>query len=217
MEKFKAALFDLDGVVFDTEPQYTLFWSSQFRKYYPETEGLEHKIKGQTLVWIYDTYFRDMPKTQADITAALDEFERNMEFEYVKGFADFVKSLRRNGVHTAVVTSSNRVKMQNVYGKRPEMKELFDEILTSEDFKESKPSLECYLTAAGKFAAGSDECVVFEDSFNGLKSGRAAEMSVVGLATTNGKDDIQPFADVVIDNYEGMDYEKIYALIFASH
>ncbi|WP_288318644.1 HAD family hydrolase [Xylanibacter caecicola] len=217
MEKFKAALFDLDGVVFDTEPQYTLFWGSQFRKYYPETEGLEHKIKGQTLVWIYDTYFKDMPKTQADITAALDEFEKNMEFEYVKGFADFVKSLRRNGVRTAVVTSSNRVKMQNVYGKRPEMKELFDEILTSEDFKESKPSPECYLTAAGKFAAGSDECVVFEDSFNGLKSGRAAEMSVVGLATTNGKDDILPLADVVIDNYEGMDYEKIYALIFASH
>ena len=48
------ALFDLDGVVFDTEPQYTIFWGSQFKKYYPQEPGLEHKVKGMTLVQIYD-------------------------------------------------------------------------------------------------------------------------------------------------------------------
>ena len=55
----KCALFDLDGVVFDTESQYSVFWGGVFRKYYPETEGLEQKIKGQTLVQIYDGYFKD--------------------------------------------------------------------------------------------------------------------------------------------------------------
>jgi beta-phosphoglucomutase-like phosphatase (HAD superfamily) len=49
MSELKAALFDLDGVVFDTEPQYTIFWGSQCRLYHPEHPGLEHEIKGQTL------------------------------------------------------------------------------------------------------------------------------------------------------------------------
>lgn len=216
MNTFKAALFDLDGVVFDTEPQYTLFWGSMFRKYHPGTEGLEQRIKGQTLVWIYDRYFSGMPQAQADITAALDEFERNMEFRYVRGFAGFVRSLREHGVRTAVVTSSNRAKMQSVYARRPEMRDMFDEILTSEDFKESKPSPECYLTAAARLGAGRAECAVFEDSFNGLKSGRAAGMHVVGLSTTNGAAEISPLADIVIADYVDTDYEKIHSLVSAS-
>ena len=50
----KAALFDLDGVVFDTEPQYSVFWGSQCRLYHPEHPGLENEIKGMTLTEIYD-------------------------------------------------------------------------------------------------------------------------------------------------------------------
>lgn len=132
-------MFDLDGVVFDTEPQYTIFWGSQFKKYYPQEPGLEHKVKGMTLVQIYDMYFNDQPQKQADITCELNEFEVNMNFEYVAGFEQFITKLRSVGVKTAVVTSSNREKMYNVYAKHPEFKTYFDEVLTSEDFAKSKP------------------------------------------------------------------------------
>lgn len=216
MNTFKAALFDLDGVVFDTEPQYTRFWGSQFRRYYPGEEGLERRIKGQTLVWIYDRYFSEMPQAQVDITAELNAFERDMDFVYVPGFVDFVRGLRLNGVRTAVVTSSNRAKMDSVYSRHPEVVELFDEILTSEDFTLSKPSPECYVTAAGRFGTVCNECAVFEDSFNGLKSGRAAGMYVVGLATTNAADDIRAYSDTVVADYTGLDYEKMCALMSAS-
>ena len=47
--RLKAALFDLDGVVFDTEPQYTIFWGGECRRYHPEHPRLEHEIKGSTL------------------------------------------------------------------------------------------------------------------------------------------------------------------------
>ena len=57
VRELKAALFDLDGVVFNTEPQYTKFWKSQFRMYHPELPGIENQIKGMTLVEIYDKYF----------------------------------------------------------------------------------------------------------------------------------------------------------------
>ena len=206
MSKLKAALFDLDGVVFDTEPQYTEFWGAQCREFHPEHPGLEHEIKGQTLVQIFDRHFSgDLAYSQEIITNRLNDFEQTMRFDYVEGFEDFVSRLRSRGVKTAVVTSSNIAKMQSVYQSRSEFRQMFDAILTSEDFERSKPDPDCYLKAAERLGAEIDECIVFEDSFNGLKSGRAAGMKVVGLATTNSAESIAPYSDVIISNYNNFD------------
>ena len=198
----KAALFDLDGVVFDTEPQYTIFWGAQCREFHPEHPGLEHEIKGQTLVQIYDAWFSgELQEKQAVITERLNLYEQQMDYIYVPGFEDYVKKLRARGVKTAVVTSSNRIKMEAVYERHPEFKGLFDAILTSEDFERSKPDPDCYLKAANRLGVSVKDGVVFEDSFNGLKSGRAAGMYVVGLATTNPAEAISPYADKVVKDY----------------
>ena len=198
----KAALFDLDGVVFDTEPQYTIFWGAQCREFHPEHPGLEHEIKGQTLVQIYDAWFSgELQEKQAVITERLNLYEQQMDYIYVPGFEDYVKKLRTQGVKTAVVTSSNRIKMEAVYQRHPEFKGLFDAILTSEDFERSKPDPDCYLKAANRLEVSVKDSVVFEDSFNGLKSGRAAGMYVVGLATTNPAEAISPYADKVVKDY----------------
>ena len=202
MKDMKAALFDLDGVVFDTEPQYTVFWGEQCREFHPEHPGLEHEIKGQTLVQIYDAWFSGpLQSKQALITSRLDAYERQMTYDYVAGFQSFVANLRQQGVKTAVVTSSNREKMSAVYASHPEFQSLFDAILTSEDFTASKPAPDCYLRAACRLGVDRAHCVVFEDSFNGLKSGRAAEMYVIGLATTNAAEAIRPLCHRVISDY----------------
>jgi HAD superfamily hydrolase (TIGR01509 family) len=200
--KMKAALFDLDGVVFNTEPQYTVFWGEQCREFHPEHPGLEHEIKGQTLVQIYDAWFAGpLADKQELITERLNEFEQQMDYVYIAGFEDYIKDLRKQGIKTAVVTSSNQIKMEAVYQHHPEFKDLFDAILTSEDFERSKPDPDCYLKAAERFGVNPEDCVVFEDSFNGLKSGRAAGMRVVGLATTNPAERIRPLCDEVIRDY----------------
>ena len=210
MKQLKAALFDLDGVVFDTEPQYTVFWGSQCRLYHPEHPGLEHEIKGSTLDQIYGRWWSgELEKERETVTQRLNEFEAQMDYTYINGMEAFIKDLHQHGVKTAVVTSSNQPKMQSVFKARPEFKELFDEILTSEDFAESKPSPDCYLRGAARFGVEPSECVVLEDSFNGLKSGRAAGMFVVGLATTNKKEDISSLSDVQISDYEGFTYDAL--------
>ncbi len=211
--KISAALFDLDGVVFDTESQYTVFWGGQFRLYHPDKPGLEHKIKGQTLTQIFDAWFSNMKDEQAKIVARLDEFERNMKFEYVCGFTDFIADLRDSGVKTAVVTSSNQMKMKSVYVARPEFKGMFDAVLTSECFERSKPDPDPYVRGAAMLGLERDACVVFEDSFNGLKSGRAAGMAVVGLSTTNSPEAIRPYCDCVIPDYHGLDLNKLCSIL----
>ena len=214
MSELKAALFDLDGVVFDTEPQYTIFWGSQCRLYHPEHPGLEHEIKGQTLTQIYDQWFSgSLLSEQAVITERLNEYESNMHYDYIEGFERMIADLRNHGVKTAVVTSSNLPKMQAVYRYQPDFKNLFDAILTSEDFDRSKPDPECYLKAAARLGASTDECIVFEDSFNGLRSGRAAQMKVVGLTTTNSAEAIRELSDIQIADYQNIDFDQLSSLL----
>jgi len=198
----KAVLFDLDGVVFDTEPQYTRFWGGECRRYHPERPGLENEIKGQTLTQIFDRWFCGPLEAEREaVTGRLNAFEAQMDFPYVEGFEDFVGRLRSAGIQTAVVTSSNRPKMEAVYRRRPEFTSLFDAILTSEDFAESKPSPDCYLRGAARCHARPDECVVMEDSFNGLRSGLSSGARVVGLATTNAAEQIAPYCHLVVADY----------------
>ena len=213
MKQLKAALFDLDGVVFNTEPQYTVFWGSMCRKYHPEHPGLEHEIKGQTLDQIYGRWWSGaLERERAAVTQQLNDFERQMTYDYIAGFTRFISDLRSHGVKTAVVTSSNMPKMQSVFRAQPAFQQLFDAILTSEDFAESKPSPDCYLRGAKRLACTPSECIVLEDSFNGLKSGRAAGMFVVGLYTTNSKTAIEPLSDIQIADYQDFGYEQLYAL-----
>lgn len=212
--QFKAALFDLDGVVFDTEPQYTVFWGSQCRLYHPEHPGLEHEIKGQTLTQIYDQWFSGpLLSQQPVITERLNAFEAQMHFDYIAGFEAMIADLRSHGVKTAVVTSSNLPKMQAVYRYQPRFQALFDAILTSEDFERSKPDPDCYLKAAQRLGAATGECIVFEDSFNGLRSGRAARMAVVGLATTNPAASIRDLSDIQIPDYQGITFDALSPLL----
>ena len=214
MKRLKAALFDLDGVVFDTEPQYTVFWGSQCRLYHPEHPGLEHEIKGSTLTQIYDRWFSGpLASEQAVITERLNAFEAQMKFEYISGFEQLIADLHAHGVKTAVVTSSNQPKMESVYKAQPGFRSLFDAILTSEDFEYSKPHPDCYLKAAARFGAAPEECIVFEDSFNGLKSGRAAGMKVVGVATTNPAGAIVELSDIQITDYKSTDYQQLEQLL----
>ena len=214
MSQLKAALFDLDGVVFDTEPQYSIFWGSQCRLYHPEHPGLEHEIKGQTLTQIYDQWFSGpLLKEQPIITQRLNDYEAQMHYDYIDGFEQLIADLHAHGVKTAVVTSSNLPKMQAVYRYQSKFRELFDAILTSEDFERSKPDPDCYLKAAARLGAQTCECIVFEDSFNGLRSGRAAQLAVVGLATTNPVDAIRDLSDIQISDYRNMDFNQLSSLL----
>lgn len=205
----KAALFDLDGVVLDTESQYSDFWGKQFRTYFPDMEGGEQKIKGMTLQQIFDAHFSDREDRQREIVEALYAFESSMNYEYIAGFESFVSDLRAHGVRTAVVTSSNRAKMENVYRVHPELHGYFDRILTSEDFARSKPHPDCYLKGAEVFGLTPDDCVAFEDSINGLLAVRAAGIYSVGLATTNSRERVRELADKVVDDFTQLSFARL--------
>lgn len=208
-----AALFDFDGVVMDTETQYTLFWNEIGDKYFPQYSEFGRVIKGQTLTRIYDTYFPDMEEVRQKITDSLNLFEKEMHYDFIPGVVDFMKNLREHGVKMAIVTSSNQMKMANVYRAHPELKELVDYILTAERVKHSKPAPDCFLLGADILGTVPENCVVFEDSFHGLEAGNAAGMLVVGLSTTNSEEAIRDKCSLVIPDFRNLTYEEMRRLL----
>lgn len=208
----KAALFDLDGTLIDSEGQYTEFWGSMGRKYLPQIPTFADDIKGTTLTQIFDRYFPDLALRDT-ITAQLDAWEAHMEYPLVAGAEAFVRDLKSQGVRCAIVTSSNDKKMRSFYAAQPQFAALFDHVLTAEHFTASKPAPDCYLQAAQVCQAPTDACIVFEDAFNGLEAGRRSGIMTVGLATTNSREAIAPFCHYVLDNFEGLTARKAAQLL----
>lgn len=196
----KVALFDLDGTIFDTEPQYTQFWGEIGRRYCSDIPNFEHIIKGTTLTQILDRYFPDAA-IREQLVKELNEWEAQMYYPFVAGAEDFIRTLRQRGIKTAVVTSSNDKKMENVLRCVPQLNELFDRILTAEHFKASKPDPDCYLLGAQAFGVTPEECIVFEDAFTGIEAGMRAGMFTVGLTTGNPRSAIEDKCSMVVDDF----------------
>ena len=212
-EKPIAALFDFDGVIMDTEPQYTLFWDAIGKVYYPEIENFGHHIKGQTLTQIYSQYFLQPEGLQNEITRQLLDYELTMHFEYIGGVVEFMKELREKGVRLAIVTSSNDAKMANAYREHPELKSMVDAIITADRVTHSKPHPECFLLGAETLDVPVENCIVFEDSFHGIEAGNKAGMKVVGLATTNPAEAIADKVNLTIPDFTGFSYEKMTSVL----
>ena len=212
-EKPIAALFDFDGVVVDTEPQYSLFWDEKGKKYHPEIPEFGHHIKGQTLLQIYSQFFLQPEGLQSEITRELLDYETRMSFEFIPGVVDFMKELRLKGVKIAIVTSSNDQKMANAHRALPELKSMVDYIVTADKVSHSKPHPECFLLGAESVQVPVENCVVFEDSFHGIESGRRAGMKVIGLATTNPASSIEDKVSLVIPDFVDFNHEKMMAVL----
>ena len=212
MNKFKAALFDLDGTLVDTEGQYTVFWDAMGKKYRPDVPNLAQIIKGTTLVQIFDNFFPEQ-QWREEITAGLDEWERNMSYPFIPGALDFLRDIKEHGVKCAVVTSSNKRKIEALRAKLPDFDSLFDRILTSEDFSASKPDPDCYNLGAKVFNCKKKECIVFEDAFTGLQAGMSSGIFTVGLTTYNSREAITDKCNHVIADFTELTFEKAEELL----
>lgn len=183
MRSTRGALFDLDGVLIDSESTYSIFWGDAGRRYHPEIADFAVRIKGSTLPRILADYFPD-PAVAATVTGELDAFEAQMQLPLFPGVMDFLGDLRRHGIPAAIATSSGPEKMQRLFRENPAFAACFDALITSADVARSKPDPQCYLLAAERLGVDIARCYVFEDSLNGLAAGMASGATVVGLSTT---------------------------------
>ncbi len=194
----KGMLFDLDGVLVDSEGEYSKFWGAMGDRY-GLVSTFASDIKGTTIGEILQNF----PESDRDgILAALHEFEANMEYPVYPGVMEFLGRLKKAGIPSAIVTSSDNVKMDLLFGRRPELREMVNVVITGSMVSRSKPDPEGYLKGAELIGVPVEECCVFEDSLQGLQAGRSSGATVVGIATTNSREKVAPLADITVDRFE---------------
>ena len=203
-------LFDLDGVLIDSEDIYTKFWENIEQIYPTGIENFALIIKGNALFKILDNYF---PKEiHQDIIDRVHEFELNITYPIYNGVIDFLKSLKEQGIPTAIVTSSDNVKMNALYGAYPYFRQYFDAVITGSDVTESKPHPQGYLMAEERIGCHPGNCYVFEDSLQGLEAGMNAGAIVIGLTTNNSAEALKDKAHALIDSFVGFSIDKMLAI-----
>ncbi|MDO5759540.1 MAG: HAD family phosphatase [Bacteroidota bacterium] len=206
--KIEAVLFDLDGVVFDTENHYTKFWTSVGKRYFPEKEDFASVIKGHSIEDILSQYFAEHKEDWKTIETELYEMEKQMTFPYIEGVKEFILSLQNEGIKTCLVTSSDAIKMQTVVEKCPEIKTFFPLMVIATDVKHAKPAPDCYLLGARKCGVRAEACLVFEDSFAGIEAGQKAGMEVIALSTTNPKEALLTKVKKVIKDFSNFSLQE---------
>lgn len=195
-------LFDLDGVLIDSETIYTQFWDDAEKKYPTGIENFAYVIKGNNLKRILNTYFPDR-KVQSELLHMIDELENNMAFTIFDGVIGFLEDIKANDIPCALVTSSDKMKMEKLYKQHPDFGKYFDAVVTGDMVKKSKPDPECFLMGASLLNRNPGDCYIFEDSNSGLMAAAAAGGKVIALATTLKREDIKIKAGKIIDNFIG--------------
>ena len=201
MTKITTVLFDFDGVIANTEPQYDIYIDALGEKYNLGIKNFALKVKGTTSPDILKKYFSHLPKEEVKtVERELGEFELQMDFPLVDGVMEFIEYLKNNNYKIGLVTSSQDFKMKRALDIL-NLSETFDTEVTAARISKGKPNPACYLLAAEDLNVSPSECVVFEDSFHGIRAGRDAGMRVVGVSTTIPENELQGKADFIISDF----------------
>jgi len=204
-------LFDFDGVIADTEPQYDIYIDALGKKYELGIDNFALQVKGTTTPDILKNYFSHLSaEKQNTVKKEIEEFESNMDFPPVAGVMKYIDYLKNNNYKVGLVTSSQDFKMKRALAVMG-LTGTFDTEVTSARITEGKPNPMCYLLAAKDLNVSPEECIVFEDSFHGIRAGKDAGMYVVGLSTTIPADQLEGKADCVIPDFS--DLNKVTEII----
>lgn len=203
-------LFDLDGVLVDSEGEYSKFWGPMaYRFDVPGKETFAADIKGTTLGEILRSFPED---ARQGIVDELHDYEKAMVYPWIEGAKAFVNELCAAGIPFAIVTSSDDVKMSYLFAAHPELKEKLTALVTGSMVSRSKPDPEGYLTGAEMIGVPIGNCYVFEDSLQGLEAGNRSGATVIGLATTNSREKLQGRAHRIIDSFAGFTIDEMLSI-----
>lgn len=194
----KAILFDLDGVLIDSEGLYTGFWQRTEAEFPTGIPDFAHVIKGTNLEKILMHFPSE--EVREEILRRIYEFDRNLTYPLFDGALDLLRGLRQAGAATALYTSSNPEKMERLFTVHPVLATLFDVIVNGSMVTRSKPDPEGYLTAARTLGIAPEHCVVVEDSLQGVRAGLAAGATVAAITGTVERRELEQLTPHVFDS-----------------
>lgn len=188
----KGAIFDHDGLMFDTEKIWQKNWNLVAREMgITLPDEFKKEIcgsNGQHTLDVIQKYYhvedgREI-RDRVIESVAHDEIENPIEMK--EGLLDILEMFKKHGVKMAVASSSPK-EMILINLKRSHLEKYFEVVVSGKDVKHGKPAPDIFLLAAEKLGIDPKECYVFEDAYNGIQAGVSA-----GAQTIMVPDLLQP-------------------------
>jgi HAD superfamily hydrolase (TIGR01509 family) len=212
----KAVLFDMDGVIVDTEPLHHKAYHLMFKDINIEvSDSLYDSFTGQSTLSICKTLCVQFklqlePQTLVALKRAHFKllFETDKSLKLIEGVLDLIKDYHTNGL-VLVLASSASIDTINRVFKRFDLDPYFVSKLSGADLKASKPHPEIFINAAKATGYSITECMVIEDSTNGIRAAKAAHIFCVGFKSEHSKNQDYSKADMVVERLSEISYKKI--------
>ena len=206
----------MDGVIVDTEPVHHHAYNQHFKQLNIEvnaemyasftgnsTKNIFERLKIQ---FNLDQDIATLVETKRNLFN--DAFDNKEDLYLLDGVDDLIKDLYDNGMQLVLASSSANVTINRIFN-RFELHKYFTHIVSGEDFPKSKPHPAIFLRAAELANTPVENCIVIEDSTNGIMAAKAAGIYCIGYDSFHSKLQDYSLADVVITDFKELSYERI--------
>lgn len=207
----KAVIFDMDGVIIDSEPLHARANILALKKFGVDVDmNYVSRFIGNTILYMCETIKQEfnldisaarLSQESARQIAALHELEGYTPVPYVK---KLIQDLRSHGLKLAIASSSTMELIQEIVSVF-ELESYFDELVSGTSVAHSKPAPDIFLKACEQLNVSCDDAIIIEDSMNGVLAAVRAGIPAIGLLNPNSGNQDLSKASILIESFEGID------------
>lgn len=212
----KTVIFDMDGVIVDTEPVHSYAYFQHFaelnidvsKDMFTTFMGNSTRNTFQKLKNLFPIEAEVEDLIQRKRTIFNDAFDNKEDLFLIEGVEKLIQDLHSNGMQLILASSAAKVTIERVFN-RFNLHQYFTHIVSGEDFPNSKPDPAIFEYAASLSVAPKENCIIIEDSTNGVKAAKAAGIFCVGYNSLNSKLQDIAMADVIVNHFDELNFEII--------
>ncbi len=212
----RTVIFDMDGVIVDTEPVHRYAYFKQFeelniavtQEMYTSFTGFSTRNTFQKLkeLFVIDQEVEDL--IQRKRTIFNDAFDTKSDLELLPGVEKLIKDLFANGMQLILASSASKVTIERVFS-RFKLHDYFTHVVSGEDFPKSKPHPAIFEHAASLSIAPKESCIVIEDSTNGVKAAKAAGLLCIGYNSLHSEAQDLALADIIVQDFKELSFQTV--------
>ncbi|WP_242206105.1 HAD family hydrolase [Aestuariivivens insulae] len=211
----KAVIFDMDGVIVDSEPLHRKAYREMFEEVGIEvSDSLYESYTGQATLPICQHLCQHFNLTEKPETlVALKRkhfkylFDNDDSFKLIDGVLDLIKDYYHNGLTLVLGSSASMPNIERIFD-RFDLNQYFKAKLSGADLEQSKPHPEIFIKAAQASGFSAKECMVIEDSTNGIEAAKAANIFCIGYNSKHSKNQDYSKANKVINDFKDIHFKQ---------